>query len=287
MKQEKATNMDTTTKSIKRSKTKSYGLLIVGAILLIASIIFSVYAYNTSYQDSLLAEDAAEKLALQRPYSYGLTIVFFAILLTAKGIFNAVVGVTKASKADIKKLAQAGLLAALCYIGFTFFKIDIPVGPEKTAFHLGNVFCVLAALLIGGYWGGMAGAVGMTIADLTTAYVTSAPKTFLLKLCIGLIVGFVAHKIFKLSHENTKKRTTVATVVSAACGMAFNIVADPLVGYFYKMYLLGVPQDISSALAKMGALTTSVNAVVAVIVASIIYLALRPAMKKAGLFVEM
>ena len=25
--------------------------------------------------------------------------------------------------------------AALCYIGFAFFKIDIPVGPGKTAFH--------------------------------------------------------------------------------------------------------------------------------------------------------
>ncbi len=272
--------------NIKKVKVKSYVLLMVGAILMIASVIFSVYAYNTTYQESKLAVDAAEKLALQRPYSYGLTAVFFAILLTAKGIFNAVIGVAKAGKADIKKLAQAGLLAALCYIGFTFFKIDIPVGPEKTAFHLGNVFCVLAALLIGGYWGGMAGAVGMTIADLTTAYVTSAPKTFLLKLCIGLIVGFVAHKIFKLSKDHDKKHTTIATVVSCACGMVFNIIADPLVGYFYKMYLLGVPQDISSALAKMGALTTGVNAVVAVIVASVIYLALRPAMKKAGLFVE-
>ena len=37
---------------------------------------------------------------------------------------------------------------------------------------------------------------------------------------------------------------------------------------------------------KISALTTSVNAVVAVIAASIIYLALRPALRKAGLFVE-
>ena len=42
-----------------------------------------------------------------------------------------------------------------------------------------------------GFWGCMAGAVGLSIADLTSAYVTSAPKTFLLKLCIGLITGFV------------------------------------------------------------------------------------------------
>lgn len=268
-------------------KKKSYGVLIIGAVLLIAGILFSVYAYNTSYQESKLAEDAALKLELQRPYSYGLTLTFFAILLTAKGIYNALVGVTKAGKIDTKRLAQAGLMAALCYIGFAFLKIDIPVGPEKTAFHFGNVFCVLAALLIGGYWGGLAGAVGMTIGDLTTAYVTSAPKTFLLKLCIGLIVGFVAHTIFKLSKDHNRSFVIKATVISCACGMVFNIVADPLVGYFYKTYLLGVPQDISAALAKIATATTAVNAVVAIIAASIIYIPLRPAMKKAGLFVEM
>lgn len=147
-------------------------------------------------------------------------------------------------------------------------------------FHFGNVFCVLAALLIGGTWGGLAGAVGMTISDLTTAYVTSAPKTFILKLCIGLIVGFVAHKLFKISKEHSAKYITVATIVSSICGMAFNIVADPVVSYFYKTYLLGVPQDLAKALAKIGAITTTVNAIIAVIVASILYIALRPVMKK-------
>ena len=65
--------------------------------------------------------------------------------------------------------------------------------------------------------------------------------------------------------------------------MLFNIVADPIVGYFYKTYLLGVPQDLAKALAKVGAVTTSVNAVMAVVVASIIYLALRPVMKKSDM----
>ena len=298
-------------------KKKSYGVLIAGAILLILGIVLAVITHNNSYQQSVaygdqLSEVKASieainggtatgdldalnaqkselsdlKLAAERPYSYSLVLVFFAILLTAKGLYNAIAGVVPAQKADVKKLAQAGLLAALCYIGFAFFKIDIPVGPEKTAFHLGNVFCVLAALLLGGYWGGLAGAIGMTIADLTTAYVTSAPKTFLLKLCIGLIVGLVAHKIFHLSKEHSAKYVTGVTILASACGMAFNVVADPLVGYFYKMYLLGVPQDISKALAKISTVTTGVNAIVAVICASIFYLALRPALKKAGLFHE-
>ena len=192
------------------------------------------------------------------------------------------------NKHSLRKLCMAALFAALCYIGFTFCKIDIPVGAEKTAFHLGNVFCVLAALFIGGFWGGMAGAVGMTIADLTTAYVTSAPKTFVLKLCIGLIVGLIAHKGFGISQEKARKvPMPVATVLSCAGGMAFNVVADPVVGYFYKMYILGVPQQAAGIWAKMGAVTTAVNAIIAVIAATVFYLALRPALKRSNLLPQL
>ena len=191
---------------------------------------------------------------------------------------------TLQTKQSLRKLCMAALFAALCYIGFTYCKIDIPVGTEKTAFHLGNVFCVLAALFLGGFWGGMSGAVGMTIADLTTAYVTSAPKTFLLKLGIGLITGLVAHKVFHLSRDNQRKiPLPAATAISCAAGMAFNVVADPVVGYFYKTYVLGVPQEAAAIWVKMGAVTTAVNAVVAVIAATVFYLALRPALKRSKL----
>lgn len=192
------------------------------------------------------------------------------------------------NKQSLRKLCMGALFAALCYIGFTYCKIDIPVGTEKTAFHLGNVFCVLAALFLGGLWGGMAGAVGMTVADLTTAYVTSAPKTFVLKLGIGLITGLLAHKVFHLSREDGRKVSLpVATAVSCAGGMAFNVVADPVVGYFYKTYVLGVPQEAAAIWVKMGAVTTAVNAVVAVIAATAFYLALRPALKRSGLLPRM
>jgi len=214
------------------------------------------------------------------------TVLFaLSLILTLTGILVFIMGVLPARKpVQVRTLSMAALFAALCYIGFSYCKIDIPVGMEKTAFHLGNVFCVLAALFIGGFWGGMAGAVGMTIADLTTAYVTSAPKTFLLKLCIGLITGLVAHKVFRLNQERERKvPLPVATAVSCAAGMGFNVVADPLVGYFYKMYILGVPQEAASIWAKMGAVTTSVNAVVAVVTATVLYLALRPALKRSSL----
>ena len=186
------------------------------------------------------------------------------------------------SNEKIKKLALAGLFAALSYIGFQVFRFDIPVGTEKTAFHLGNTFVVLGALFIGGAMGGAAGAVGLTIADLTSGYATSAPKTFILKLLIGLIVGVIAHKVFKINGLNEKNKVLFATALSSVCGLAFNIVADPLVGYLYKQYILGIPQEISAAFAKISALTTSVNAVASVVFATILYIALRPVLKKEG-----
>lgn len=39
-----------------------------------------------------------QKLSAERPYSYSLVLVFFAILLTAKGLYNAIAGVPSAEK---------------------------------------------------------------------------------------------------------------------------------------------------------------------------------------------
>lgn len=215
---------------------------------------------------------------------FGSKLLFvLCLIVMIVGIVIALAGLSPNSKKiSLRKLTVAAMFAALCYVGFAFFQIKIPVGDSSTSFHLGNVFCVLAALCIGPLWGGLAGSVGMTIGDLLDpVYITSAPKTFVLKLGIGLITGFVAHKLFAISREKERKvPLTAAVAISASAGMAFNIVADPLVGYFYKMYVLGVPQDAATILAKMSAVTTSVNAVIAVIAATVFYMALRPALKR-------
>lgn len=228
-------------------------------------------------RSSAIAEDASSGSKMAFALSLIVLIVGIVVLIASFA--------PEQKKMDTKSLTMAAMFAALCYIGFAYLRIDIPVGTEKTAFHLGNVFCVLGALFLGGLWGGLSGAVGLTIADLTSGYVTSAPKTFLLKLGIGLIAGLVAHKVFHISQPKEERKVSlpVATVLSCVAGMAFNVVADPVVGYFYKMYLLGVPQEAATIWAKIGAITTLVNAVIAVLVASVLYLALRPALQKSDL----
>ena len=181
-----------------------------------------------------------------------------------------------------KKLIQTALLAALCFVSFTYLQIKIPVpGGDATSLHIGNAFCVLAALLLGGWYGGLAGAIGMTIADLLDpVYILVAPKTFVLKLCIGLITGLIAHKIAKISESNDIFKWSL---IASIGGLAFNVIADPIVGFFYKQYILGQPQDAAMILAKLSAATTFINAVVSVILVAIIYNAIRPILKKSGL----
>lgn len=267
------------------NKKKVVVELIVGAVLMLGGLVSTIVGLN--------GYETAEKINQNDPMFPFILWGIFALLIGLVVLVNGIYQKLKPQKVKeqsatghVVRLAQAALFAALAYLMFTFFRIDIPLPGGSTAFHLGNTFVVLAALLLGGSWGGIAGAVGLTLADLTTVYVTSAPKTFFLKLCIGLITGFVAHQLFHITEIKDKKKLLVATIVSAAAGLLFNVVADPLVGYFYKMYLFGIPQDASAALAKMATLTTGVNAGLSILCTVILYLALRPVLSKAGLFLR-
>ena len=80
----------------------------------------------------------------------------------------------------------------------------------------------------------------MGFADiLDPVYITGAPKTFVLKLCIGLIVGLVAHRIAKINESTDKKYIFRWSMIASVAGLGFNVIADPIVGYFYKQYIIG------------------------------------------------
>ena len=184
----------------------------------------------------------------------------------------------------VYKLTLTALMAALSYVVFTFLQIKIALpGGDATSLHLGNAVCVLGALLLGGVYGGLGGAIGMTIGDLLDpVYIIYAPKTFLLKFCIGLITGLVAHKIGEISTSNDTKHVFKWTLIASICGMVFNMIFDPLVGYFYKRVIIGKPA--AEVTLAWNITATSINAVLSVIAAVAIYMALRPALRKSGLF---
>ena len=186
----------------------------------------------------------------------------------------------------VYKLVLTALMAALCYVAFTFLKIPVPTfGGDYVALHIGNAFCVLAALLLGGVYGGLAGSLGMTIADLLDpVYITSAPKTFVLKFCIGLIAGLIAHRVAHITEDHDTAYVFRWTLVASIAGLGFNVIMDPIAGYFYKNYVLGVQSDAAKIMSTWAAGVTFINAVAGTIVVVVVYMALRPVLKKAGLF---
>ena len=176
------------------------------------------------------------------------------------------------------KLVLTALMAALCYVVFTLIQIKIPTPAGYTSFHLGNVFCVLAALMIDGVSGGIAGAIGMGVADLLDpAYVLTAPKTVILKFFIGFITGTLAHKVFKINEkENNKKEV----IISISAGMLFNVIAEPFFSYIYYSLILGNADKAASYITLTKWITTSTNALLTIILSTLLYLALRKTINK-------
>lgn len=205
-----------------------------------------------------------------------------------KPIIKVVGGIHMINEKNEKvyKIVITGLMAALCYVAFTFLKIPIPTfGGDMVALHIGNAFCVLAALLLGGWYGGVAGALGMTIADLLDpVYITSAPKTFFLKLCIGLIAGFIAHRVAHITDNHDTKYVLKWSLIASIAALGFNVIMDPIVGYFYKNYLLGIESSAAKIMSTWAAGVTFINSVAGTIVVVVVYMAVRPVLKKAGLF---
>lgn len=180
----------------------------------------------------------------------------------------------------LMQMVFTGVFAALSYVVFTFLQIKITLpGGDATSIHLGNAVCVLGALILGGFYGGLGGAIGMTIGDLfDPVYIVYAPKTFVLKLCIGLITGLIAHRMGKINNLTDRKQVLVWTIAAATGGLLFNVIFDPLVGYFYKLLILGKPA--AELVLAWNIASTGINAVLSAIVSVIVYMALRPVLLK-------
>lgn len=147
------------------------------------------------------------------------------------------------------------LFAALCYIALTVF--FFPVGPMFV--HFGNLIVVLAALLIGGWQGGLSGSIGMGLYDILNGYADSSPKTFILKFLIGLTVGL----IFTLLNKKLKSKTVSATI-GALCGMIVNIVGE-ILWKIAQYTLAGSTFKAAVVTSILSQSSTLLNAVIAII----------------------
>ena len=115
-------------------------------------------------------------------------------------------------KDSVLRLVLTAMFAAICFVVLMF---RIPIADQFV--HAGNAVCILAALLLGGWQGGLAGAIGMGLNDLFF-YPSSVIKTLVLKLGIGLFTGLIFHYGRTHPHRSPRVGLGVASVVSLASG---------------------------------------------------------------------
>lgn len=105
------------------------------------------------------------------------------------------------------------LFAALAYV---VLYIKIPMGEQFV--HMGNMVTILAALLIGGWQGGLSGSIGMGLYDIFF-YPTSVVKTLILKFGIGFFTGLIARVGLRHPDRSPRKGLAAASAVSLVIGL--------------------------------------------------------------------
>lgn len=177
-----------------------------------------------------------------------------------------------AGRKTLYRIIIVGLMAALVYAG-NYLQIKIPNGVLVTRIHLGNSMCLLAGLLFGALNGGLASGIGAGLYDLfDPVYIVSAPYTFISKFAMGMTAGL-------LRTNNEKKRVITAAIV----GQVTYIVLYLLKTYVTIIILGGTSQAAWAAVGT-NAITSTVNAILAVVIAVPLYFMLRAALKNTGIF---
>jgi len=181
-----------------------------------------------------------------------------------------------------KKTVFAGIFAAITYVVFTYLSIPIPTPTGQISVHLGNTFVCLGALILGSIYGSIGGAIGLTIGDLLTpAYIAESPITFIIKFIMGFITGYLAHNIFHISTKKNSSKVLYAVIISSFAGLLFNAIFDPILRYFYKIFILG--KSLANVSLSINFVVTILNSIISLIICTILYMALRTPLKKAGI----
>ena len=210
------------------------------------------------------------------------TATMWLLLFVVAALALLIAALTK-TKFSVQKISIIGIMAAMSFVAYEFFRIPNVFG-TGSSFHLGNTFTALTAMLLDGVSGGLAGAIGLALADILAGDPGYAVTTFVLKFIIGITCGAVAHKAFKLRDlDKHSSGYLVKVIVSAGSGLLLNVLTDPFLGYFRNVYIFGQEYTVAQALSKIAGGVTFVNSVASTVCAVILYLALRPALERAGL----
>ena len=187
------------------------------------------------------------------------------------------------SKITVHAIVYTALMAALCY---ALTLLYVPLGASRV--HFGNAASLLAGLLLGPWYGGLASGIGAFFFDLTyggygivEALVTFASK-FLMAMAAGLIAG-----VYKTEGSLLDRRGHVRVVLGCVIGGLVYICLYMLKTFVKQHWVGGVALGGTWTAMKLKFPATAINNGFAAVVTPILYTVLRPALNRAGVMRQM
>ena len=142
------------------------------------------------------------------------TATMWLLLFVVAALALLIAALTK-TKFTVQKISIIGIMAAMSFVAYEFFRIPNVFG-TGSSFHLGNTFTALTAMLLDGVSGGLAGAIGLALADVVAGDPGYAITTFILKFIIGLVCGAVSHKVIHLRTFPTGNKFKYVAAITAS-----------------------------------------------------------------------
>ena len=173
----------------------------------------------------------------------------------------------------VTRLVFAAVLAAMVYV-VTLFRF--PLLGSKV--HFANAVCLLCGLLLGPVQGGLAAGLGSFLYDLTlyNEGILNLLITFVSKFAMAWVTGMLFHAF------GEKRNRPLQLIIASICG-ALSYVAL----YMVKTAVYGAIAGNAMAAVVSKFPASIINAGVAIVAAPLFYLAVRPALRSAGILKQL
>lgn len=135
------------------------------------------------------------------------------------------------------KICVTAMFAALICVATMIIRIPSPIGGYV---NFGDCFILVAAFVLGPYYGFAAGAIGSALADLFAGYMQYVPGTFFIKGLIALAAAFIAGAFFKKDNLRVVGYTLGAVVGEIIMVGGYYLFEATLLGYGFAGAFAGV-----------------------------------------------
>jgi uncharacterized membrane protein len=150
---------------------------------------------------------------------------------------------------------------------------------QVSRIHFGNIICLLSGLLFGPSVGGLSAGLGSMLYDFTDPrFLPEFWITFIMKFAMGFVAGLVNRYLLK------NWRPKLRLLAAAACGAGLYVILFLLKTALWQHFVMANPWPAVWVALVPAAVSSFINALLAVIGSVLLAAVLEPALRAAGLF---